>query len=327
MTSSNGKPVLEVKNLTVECETDRGTLRAADNVTFTLWPGQRFGLVGESGSGKTTTALALMRLTQLPGRIVGGEVLLDGVDLMRLQESQMREMRLDQISYVPQGAMNSLNPVMKIGNQIANGFKDHIDNIGRSEISDRIVQVLRSVGLNPSVSRMYPHELSGGMKQRVAIAIAVSLGPKVIIADEPTSALDVVVQREVMLTLRKLQEEIDAAVLIVGHDMGLMAQFASHIGVMYAGSLVEVGRVLDMFDDPLHPYTQALIDSLPSTDRRHRLSGIPGLPPALLELPMGCAFNPRCDSVMDVCKSAAPSLDLVKEGRWASCHLYAEVDS
>ena len=323
MTNGNGAPVLQVKNLTVEYETPRGKLRAADNVSFELWPGQRFGLVGESGSGKTTTALALMRLTQLPGRIVDGEVLLDGVDLLGLSENRMREMRLAQISYVPQGAMNSLNPVMKIGNQIANGFKDHNTNIGRSDISDRIVEVLQSVGLDPAVSGMYPHELSGGMKQRVAIAIAVSLGPKVIIADEPTSALDVVVQREVMLTLRRLQEEIDAAVLIVGHDMGLMAQFASHIGVMYAGRLVEIGQVIDMFDDPLHPYTRALIASLPSTNRRHRLSGIPGLPPALLELPGGCSFNPRCESVMDVCRSTDPDLDQIREGRFASCHLYS----
>lgn len=325
MTTGNGAPVLQVKNLTVEYETPRGKLRAADNVSFELWPGQRFGLVGESGSGKTTTALALMRLTQLPGRIVDGEVLLDGVDLLGLSENRMREMRLAQISYVPQGAMNSLNPVMKIGNQIANGFKDHNTNIGRSDISDRIVEVLQSVGLDPAVSGMYPHELSGGMKQRVAIAIAVSLGPKVIIADEPTSALDVVVQREVMLTLRRLQEEIDAAVLIVGHDMGLMAQFASHIGVMYAGRLVEIGQVIDMFDDPLHPYTRALIASLPSTSRRHRLSGIPGLPPALLELPGGCSFNPRCESVMDVCRSTDPDLDQIREGRFASCHLYSGV--
>lgn len=308
----------------MEYETPRGMLRAADNVTFELWPGQRFGLVGESGSGKTTTALALMRLTQLPGRIVGGEVLLDGVDLLGITENEMREVRLAQISYVPQGAMNSLNPVIKVGNQIANGFKDHLDNISRSEISERIVEVLRSVGLDPAVSRMYPHELSGGMKQRVAIAIAVSLGPKVIIADEPTSALDVVVQREVMLTLRKLQEEIGAAVLIVGHDMGLMAQFASQVGVMYAGKLVEVGQVLDIFDDPFHPYTRALIASLPSTSRRHRLSGIPGLPPALLELPGGCSFNPRCDSVMEVCRSTDPTYDQIRKGRWASCHLYAE---
>ena len=324
MRSPNGGPVLQVKDLTVEYETERGMLRAADKVSFELWPGQRFGLVGESGSGKTTTALALMRLTQLPGRIVDGEVMLDGVDLMSLSENRMREMRLAQISYVPQGAMNSLNPVVKVGNQIANGFKDHIDNMGRSEISERIVEVLRSVGLDPAVSRMYPHELSGGMKQRVAIAIAVSLGPKVIIADEPTSALDVVVQREVMLTLRRLQEEIGAAVLIVGHDMGLMAQFASHVGVMYAGRLVEVGQVMDIFDDPFHPYTRALIASLPSTNRRHRLTGIPGLPPALLELPTGCSFNPRCESVMDVCMSVDPTFDQIRGGRWASCHLYDE---
>ena len=324
MTSQNGGPVLKVNNLTVEYETARGMLRAADDVSFELWPGQRFGLVGESGSGKTTTALALMRLTQLPGRIVGGEVLLDGVDLLGLPENRMREMRLAQISYVPQGAMNSLNPVAKVGNQIANGFKDHVDQISRSEIAERIVDVLRSVGLDPSVSRMYPHELSGGMKQRVAIAIAVSLGPKVIIADEPTSALDVVVQREVMLTLRKLQEEIGAAVLIVGHDMGLMAQFASHIGVMYAGKLVESGQVLEIFDDPFHPYTRALIASLPSTNRRHRLNGIPGLPPALLELPGGCSFNPRCESVMDICRSVDPNLDEISDGRFASCHLYRE---
>jgi len=322
MNSLSAAPVLQVKNLTVEYQTERGAVRAADNISFELWPGQRFGLVGESGSGKTTTALALMRLTQLPGRITAGEILLDGVNLLSLSEGRMREMRLAQISYVPQGAMNSLNPVMKIGNQIANGFKDHIRGISRSQISERIVDVLNSVGLDASVSRMYPHELSGGMKQRVAIAIAVSLGPKVIIADEPTSALDVVVQREVMLTLRSLQEELGAAVLIVGHDMGLMAQFASHIGVMYAGKLVEIGGVLDIFDESLHPYTRSLIASLPSTQRRHRLTGIPGLPPALLELPDGCSFSPRCDSVMSICRSADPELELIRDGRSVSCHLY-----
>lgn len=324
MMDAPASPVLSVRNLSVEYTTTNGVLRAADGVTFDLLPGQRFGLVGESGSGKTTTALALMRLTQLPGRIVEGEVMLDGANLLELSDERMRQMRLAQISYVPQGAMNSLNPVMKVGNQIANGFKDHIDHISRSDISERITQLLRSVGLDPSVSRMYPHELSGGMKQRVAIAIAVSLGPKVIIADEPTSALDVVVQHEVMLTLRHLQEEIGAAVLIVGHDMGLMAQFATDIGVMYAGRLVETGAVLDMFDAPLHPYTRSLIASLPSVNERQRLQGIPGLPPALLDLPVGCSFNPRCSDVMDVCHQIEPSFEEVESGRWTSCHLYQD---
>ncbi len=321
---SQQEPVLSVKGLTVEYTTERGDLRAVDRVSFDLYDGQRFGLVGESGSGKTTTALALMRLTQSPGRIVAGQVILQGTDLLSLSEDDMREVRLAQISYVPQGAMNSLNPVMKVGNQIANGFKDHINRISGSEIADRTAGLLSGVGLDPGVARMYPHELSGGMKQRVAIAIAVSLSPKVIIADEPTSALDVVVQREVMLTLRRLQEELGAAVLIVGHDMGLMAQFATDIGVMYAGEVVEIGPVMDMFDAPLHPYTRALIGSLPSAERRSRLVGIPGLPPALLELPTGCSFNPRCRDVMDECLRVDPRLAQVRTGRWASCHLYAE---
>lgn len=323
MMSVNGRePVLSVRDLTVEYTTEGGTLRAADHVSFDLYEGQRFGLVGESGSGKTTTALALMRLTQAPGRIVAGQVMLQGTDLLTLSEDDMRKARLAQISYVPQGAMNSLNPVMKVGNQIANGFKDHIDRISGSEIADRTAGLLSGVGLDPGVARMYPHELSGGMKQRVAIAIAVSLSPKVIIADEPTSALDVVVQREVMLTLRRLQEELGAAVLIVGHDMGLMAQFATDIGVMYAGEVVEIGPVMDMFDDPLHPYTRALIGSLPSAVHRTKMVGIPGLPPALLELPTGCSFNPRCQDVMDTCHRVDPQLTEINTGRWASCHLY-----
>ena len=322
MAAKGQEPVLSVRNLTVEYSTDRGALRAVDGVSFDLYAGQRFGLVGESGSGKTTSALALMRLTQAPGRIVEGEVRLGGVDLLSLSEDDMRKVRLAEVSYVPQGAMNSLNPVMKIGNQIANGFKDHIDRISGSEIADRTARLLVGVGLDPGVARMYPHELSGGMKQRVAIAIAVSLSPKVIIADEPTSALDVVVQREVMLTLRRLQEELGAAVLIVGHDMGLMAQFATDIGVMYAGKVVEIGPVLGMFDAPLHPYTRALIGSLPSSRQRSRLVGIPGLPPALLELPTGCSFNPRCNDVMERCRSDEPDIEQIRVGRWASCHLY-----
>ena len=211
--------------------------------------------------------MAIMRLTRAPGHIAGGHIYLDGRDLVEMSEKEIKSIRLREMALVPQGAMNSLNPVMRVGDQIIDGIVDHVlpgeNTPNRSQLRERVLDLLLRVGLDPSVSRLHPHELSGGMKQRVAMAIAISLNPNIIVADEPTSALDVVVQRQIMQTLGRLQEGLDAAVLLVGHDMGLVAQFADTIGVMYAGKLVEVGTVPDVFKDPKHPYTKLLIESLP----------------------------------------------------------------
>ena len=240
----------------------------------------------------------------------------------------MRKTRLSELALVPQGAMNSLNPVMRIERQIIDGIIDHLEdgdpNPTKEELQETVRDLLTRVGLRPSVGRLFPHELSGGMKQRVAMAIGISLRPKLIIADEPTSALDVVVQRQIMQTLGRLQEGLDASIMLVGHDMGLVAQFADTIGVMYAGKLVEIGPVEEVFSDPKHPYTKLLIGSLPSLQEKREFLGIPGLPPQLIFLPEGCAFEDRCPSRFEKCQGAIPDLINLGGRREVACHLYEE---
>jgi peptide/nickel transport system ATP-binding protein len=323
--TSATEPVLRVDNLEVTYYTDLGRAKAIDDVSFTLAAGQKLGMVGESGSGKSTLALAMMRMIKPPGRIEGGKVRVGGTELIGLDDEAMRNARLSKIAYIPQGAMNSLNPVTRIGAQMVDAIKSHIRGESRSAIEDRCAHALRSVDLDPGVYHMYAHELSGGMKQRVCIAIGVLLQPEVIIADEPTSALDVVTQRQVMETIDKVQDEINAAVILIGHDMGLMAQFVDQVAVMYAGRLVEKATVREMFTDPKHPYSQALISSLPSLDNKGVFQGIPGLAPSLLRLPTGCAFHPRCPhGHNELQRSVRPEPVTLAGGRSVTCHLYSE---
>jgi peptide/nickel transport system ATP-binding protein len=314
--------VLDVRDLRVYYHTPRGPAKAVDGVSFSLAPEERFGLVGESGSGKTTIALALLRMIKPPGQIEGGSAELDGLDVLAVPENQMRRLRLAAIALIAQGAMNSLNPVLRVRDQIAHAIRDHNGAPSRSALDARMFELLDQVGLPRGVAGMFPHELSGGMKQRVCTAIAISLRPQVIVADEPTSALDVVVQRQVMDTLRRVQEEIGASVILVGHDMGLMAQFVHRLGVMYAGRLAEVSPVEDIFREPLHPYTQLLIGSLPSLDRKGGFQGIPGLPPSLLARPAGCPFQPRCPQALPRCSIEDPAFRVVRPNRQVACHLY-----
>ena len=314
--------ILRVENLHVYYETPFGPVKAVDGVSFDLKPGERFGLVGESGSGKSTTALAIMRLIKPPARIAAGTIRLENQLLSELSDEAMRRVRLAEIALVPQGAMNSLNPVMRIRDQILDGVRAHADPTLARTDSEHLPDLLRTVGLPANVLSLYPHELSGGMKQRVCIAIGISLRPKVIIADEPTSALDVVVQRQIMQTLGNVQKTLGAAVLLVGHDMGLMAQFVDRLGVMYGGKLVEIGPVGDVFREPLHPYTQLLIASLPSLKTKGVFRGIPGTPPSLLSPPGGCVFHPRCPKIIGECPVVIPELREIRPGRWVSCHLY-----
>lgn len=318
------RPVLEVIDLEVHYDTAKGPAKAVNKVSFALRPGERLGLIGESGSGKTTMATALMRLTRAPGRIAGGKVMLDGRDILEMSAKELRAARLSEIALIPQGAMSSLNPVMRLFEQIADGIVAHEPQTTREALEARVAALLKSVGLAPEVARRYPHELSGGMKQRAAMAIATSLSPKVIVADEPTSALDVVVQRQVMQTLGRLQDGLGAAVVLIGHDMGLIAQFADTVGVMYAGELVEIGPVRQMIEAPCHPYTRLLVDSLPGIAERKALTGIPGLPPPLVNLPEGCPFNPRCPFAFDRCRRETPLLQPVAPGQLAACHLYPD---
>jgi peptide/nickel transport system ATP-binding protein len=314
------EPVLLVEGLQVAFDHPLGQVRAVDDVGFALMPGERFGLAGESGSGKSTLALALMRMIKPPGHIAAGEVWLQGTRLAALDEDGMRVLRLAGIALVPQGSMNSLNPVLRIGQQIADALADHGVRLGRAERERRIAGLLAEVGLPAEVARRYPHELSGGMKQRACIAIAICLRPQVIIADEPTSALDVVVQRQVMATLARVQQELAAAVILIGHDIGLMAQFVDRLGIMYAGRLVELAPIAEIITRPRHPYTRALIAALPSLALRGSFVGIPGLMPGLRDLPPGCAFHPRCPLAIERCRAERPELRAI-DGALAACHL------
>jgi peptide/nickel transport system ATP-binding protein len=312
--------VLRVENLSVYYDTPRGPVHAVEGVSFALRAQERFGLAGESGSGKSSMVLTIMRLIKPPARVVSGRVLLEEVDLLNVPEAQMKALRLADLAMVAQGSMNSLNPVQRVRTQIMHGWADHGLKLTKSEAEARITNLLARVGLPPQVANMFPHELSGGMKQRVVIAIAISLTPKVIIADEPTSALDVVVQRQVMETLTNLQAEIGASVILVGHDMGLMAQFVERLGVMYAGRLMEVSPVREVFRHPRHPYTQMLISSLPSTETKGLFTGIPGLPPSLLDVPPGCVFHTRCPLAAERCRAEIPPLREVQADVWVACH-------
>ncbi len=314
------KPILQVEGLVIHYETPRGAVQAVSDVSFSVQPRERFGLVGESGCGKSTLVTAFLRMTKPPGVIKAGRILLNGVDILALPKNEMRRVRWSQVALIPQGAMNSLNPVMRVRDQIADALVAHGVILNQAALTARIEELLARVELPARVARLYPHELSGGMKQRVCIAMATALEPKLIIADEPTSALDVVTQRAVMEMLANVQEMVGAALILIGHDMGLMAQVVDRLGVMYAGELVEVGDVTSMFKSPQHPYTRALLGSLPSPRERKVRRAIGGLPPALIAPPPGCRFHPRCPEAIVACREVAPRR-LETTGGWATCHL------
>jgi peptide/nickel transport system ATP-binding protein len=320
LTSIPNDTVLRVDGLHVAYQHARGVVRAVDDVSFALRAHERFGLAGESGSGKSTMALAILRMIKPPGRIEGGEVWLEDIALSQQTPEAIRRLRLAGIAMVPQGSMNSLNPVLRIRDQIGDAIADHAGKLSRRDLAARVGSLLGQVGLPSEVGSKYPHELSGGMKQRACIAIAICLRPKVIIADEPTSALDVVVQRQVMETLGRVQADLGAAIILVGHDMGLMAQFVDRIGIMYAGRLVEVAPIRDIIAAPRHPYTRLLIDSLPSLERKGTLRGIPGLAPLLRDLPSGCAFHPRCPRAEERCRIEKPAVRPMGPGATVACH-------
>jgi oligopeptide/dipeptide ABC transporter ATP-binding protein len=313
--------VLEVKDLSVHYFTDRGAVIAANKVNFYLRKGEIMGLVGESGCGKTTVAMAVLQMVQSPGKITHGEIWIDGEELTGLTEAQLRQLRWRKLALVPQGAMNSLNPVLKIKEQIGDAIKAH-ERIPDAALKQRVLQLLDDVGLPARVYNMYPHELSGGMKQRVCIATAIALNPPVIIADEPTSALDVVVQRVVAQTLLDVKERLHVSMLMIGHDMGLQAQMVDRLAVMYAGNLVEVGPVKQIFRCPRHPYTQLLIDSIPSIDERKPLKVTEGLTHDLRNPPPGCIFQYRCPLVDETCRASRPPLEEVGPDHFVSCFKY-----
>lgn len=314
--------VLQVKNLRVHYATPLGDVIAVNGVDLNVYEGETLGLVGESGCGKSTLAMAILRLVQPPGRIVSGQVQIHGTDVIALSEAELRQVRWSQIALVPQGAMNSLNPVMRVKDQIAEAIETHQGKRPPQELKERILRLLAMVGLPGRVYNMYPHELSGGMKQRVCIAMAIALAPSLIIADEPTSALDVVVQRVVAQTLLDVKRTLGVSMILIGHDMGLMAQLVDRIAVMYAGNIVEIAPVKDIFAEPLHPYTQLLLASIPSVKERKPLVVTEGLTHDLRRPPPGCIFQLRCPFVMDKCREVVPPLRELRPNHYAACHLY-----
>ncbi len=318
--------ILSVRGLSIDYFTQRGPVHAVRDVSFDLKRGETLAIIGESGSGKTTLAVALIRLSPRSARIRQGQILFNGerevLDIATLDDDELRRFRWNDCAMVFQAALNSFNPVLTIWDHFLDTARAH-RSTGRAEVRARADELLGLVNLDAErVLPAYPHELSGGMKQRVCIAIAISMKPLLIIADEPTSALDVVVQRQVMETLRRVQSELGASVILIGHDMGLMAQAVDRLGVMYAGTLAELCDVRAIFSDPLHPYRQLLIASLPSLDKKGVFQGIPGLPPSLLARPVGCSFTPRCPYAMPICSTDDPALREVRPDHWVACHLY-----
>ncbi len=316
------EPILKVRDLKVYYDTPQGDVLAVNGITFDLYEGETLGLVGESGCGKSTAAYGILQLVQEPGRVAGGHVYLDDTDLMALSEGEFRALRWTSLALIPQGAMNSLNPTMRVHAQIADAIVAHEGRQPKAKLEARILELFRTVGLPARVYGMYPHELSGGMKQRVCIAMGIVLNPAVVIADESTSALDVVVQRVVAQTLLKVKEMLGVSMIMIGHDMGLMAQMVDRIAVMYAGKIVEIAPVRSLFKDPMHPYSQVLIDSIPSLKERKPLKITEGLTHDPRNPPPGCIFQLRCPYVMDVCKTKEPELRELKERQQVACHLY-----
>ncbi|MGJ3238029.1 MAG: ABC transporter ATP-binding protein [Anaerolineae bacterium] len=323
MTQTNQSVVLEVNGLKIFYETPKGDVRAVDGVDFVLYEGETLGLVGESGCGKTTAAMGILQLISPPGRIVEGEINLGGTDLLQLTTEELRKMRWSRLALIPQGAMNSLNPTMKISAQIADVIKAHTEKKrSATELQERILELFHWVGLPARIYDMYPHEISGGMKQRVCIAMAIALNPTVIIADEPTSALDVVVQRVIAQTMLKVKEALGVSMIMIGHDMGLMAQMVDRIAVMYAGNMVEISSVEHIFKSPGHPYSELLIDSVPSLKERKPLKITKGITHDPRNPPPGCIFQLRCPYVMERCRTEKPVRQEIRPRQEVACHLY-----
>ena len=316
------RPLLEVRDLRTYFTVDGGELRAVDGVSFSVAPGRTLGIVGESGCGKSMTALSIMGLIpQPPGRIAGGEIRFDGIDLLKLKPAELRERRGNQMSMIFQEPMTSLNPAFTVGDQIAEGILRH-RQVTKQQAREHAIEMLRRVRI-PSPERRideYPHKLSGGMRQRVMIAMALACDPKLLIADEPTTALDVTIQAQILELMRQLRDETGAAIMVITHDLGVIAEIAHEVIVMYAGKVVERAEVADLFREPQHPYTIGLLGSIPKlTATQPRLTTIEGMVPNPLAMPEGCRFHPRCPFAVDECRASEPPLREIKPGQFAAC--------
>ena len=326
--AASSRPLLEIDNLHTHFFTPAGVVRAVDGVSYSVRSGETLGVVGESGCGKSVTALSILRLVSSPpGRIVEGAIRLQGTDLLGLSETRMEQIRGNDISMIFQEPMTSLNPLLTVGKQIGEAIALH-QGLSRRDTIDQSIEMLKRVHIPEPERRVhaYPHQLSGGMRQRVMIAMALSCNPKVLIADEPTTALDVTIQAQILNLMRELQDTLGTAIILITHDMGVVAENADRVVVMYAGRKVEEAAVDELFDRPTHPYTRGLLGSIPNLDAaasagaaRTRLTEIKGVVPSLLDLPRGCSFAPRCGFATDQCRAARPELEQRRSGHWVAC--------
>ncbi|HVA30709.1 MAG TPA: ABC transporter ATP-binding protein [Gaiellaceae bacterium] len=327
------EPLLSIRDLAVEFKTDDGVVHAVDDISYDLFPSETLGIVGESGSGKSVSTLSILGLIpQPPGRIVSGTAMFKGKDLLKMRKRELRSVRGDEVAMVFQDPMTSLNPVLKVGNQLGEAIKTHNPKEPDGKIKTRVIDLLRLVGVPNPESRYdaYPHEFSGGMRQRAMIAMAIANSPSLLIADEPTTALDVTIQAQVLEVLKTVQEETNAATILITHDLGIVAELCDRVLVMYGGKIVEQGDVYTIFQNPRHPYTIGLMDSLPKlTEDEEWLRPIPGQPPSLINRPPGCAFHPRCFHSQGrlPCREQVPELRAVDGGpdHLAACHFAEEL--
>ncbi|MDX1435817.1 MAG: ABC transporter ATP-binding protein [Anaerolineales bacterium] len=331
--STTKAPLLEVHELQTHFFTEDGVVKAVNGINLQVYKGEILGLVGESGSGKSVTGLSILRLVDKPGEIVGGEILFDGRSLLDLSDNEMVNLRGSQISMIFQQPLTSINPVLTLGSQISETLRVHND-MGKQESWDRAIELLRAVGIPDPERRAksYPHEISGGQAQRVMIAMALALNPVLLIADEPTTALDVTIQAQILDLILNITDQYDMSVILVTHDLGVIAEMADRVSVMYAGHLVEQANVLDLFDRPLHPYTQGLIASVPVLgERKPRLEIIPGTVPKLIDLPDYCRFASRCRARLEyklsICTESAPDMIELEPGHYVRCWLYQSAEN
>ena len=318
--------LLQIRNLKTYFYTSDGVVKAVDDVSWNVDHGEVIGLVGESGCGKSVTALSILRLIPAPpGRVVDGEILFKGKNLLSLSLEEIRKIRGNDISMIFQEPMTSLNPVFTIGAQVAEAIQLH-QKLNKKAALEKSIDMLKLVGIPSPEKRVkeYPHELSGGMKQRAMIAMALSCNPKILIADEPTTALDVTIQAQILDLMLKLKDEFDASIVLITHDLGVIAEMAQKVVVMYAGKVMEQAEVNKIFENPLNPYTQGLLNSLPKIDTAHKqkLNTIPGIVPSLYDLPKGCKFSPRCNQVIEICYQSEPELIEVDDAHWSRCWLH-----